>query len=45
MLFVHIMTVNLLLVSFPFTKLSHFFTLFIARYYNGQMAGRKGVKA
>lgn len=45
MLFVHIMTVNLLLVSFPFTKLTHFFTLFIARYYNGQMAGRKGVKA
>ncbi len=44
MLVVHILSVLLLMVVFPFTKLMHFFTLFMSRWYNGQMAGRKGVK-
>lgn len=44
MLAIHIATVELLMVVIPFTKLSHTFTLFIARWYNGAMAGRKGVQ-
>jgi nitrate reductase gamma subunit len=39
----HILSVELLMVIFPFTKLMHAFTLFIARYYNGAIAGYKGV--
>lgn len=42
---VHILTVELLLILFPFTKLMHTFTLFISRWYTGYMAGEKGVKA
>ena len=41
----HILSVELLLILFPFTKLTHAFTLFIARWYNGSMAGQKGVKS
>ena len=41
----HILTVNLLLVVFPFTKLTHVFTTFIARWYNGAIFGRKGVQS
>lgn len=41
----HIFSVEILLVVFPFTKLMHSFTLFIARWYSGAMMGRKGVKA
>ena len=41
----HIGSVELLMVLFPFTKLMHAFTLVMARYYNGAMAGRKGVNA
>ncbi len=41
---VHILSVCLLLVFFPFTKLTHAFTLFISRWYNGMMAGEKGVQ-
>ena len=44
MLVIHILSVELLLASFPFTKLMHAFTLVFSRWYNGQMAGRKGVK-
>ena len=39
----HILSVELLMVVFPFTKLMHTFSLFIARYYNGAIAGYKGV--
>jgi nitrate reductase gamma subunit len=45
LLVLHIGSVELLMVAFPFTKLMHAFTLFMARYYNGAMAGRKGVNA
>jgi len=40
----HILSVCLLLVFFPFTKLTHAVTLFFARWYNGMMAGEKGVQ-
>jgi nitrate reductase gamma subunit len=42
---IHIASVELLMVVFPFTKLMHAFTFFIARYYNGAMAGYKGVNS
>lgn len=39
----HILSVELLMVSIPFTSLSHMLTLFVARAYNGMISGRKGV--
>jgi len=42
---IHILSVELLMVLFPFTKLSHAFTLWIARWYNGAIAGYKGIKS
>lgn len=39
----HILSVELLMVVFPFTKLMHAITLFIARWYSGAMTGRKGI--
>jgi nitrate reductase gamma subunit len=42
---IHILIVELLMVVFPFTKLIHAFTLFMARYYNGAIAGRRGVES
>lgn len=41
----HILSVELLLVVFPFTKLMHAFTAFIARWYNGANYGRKGIES
>jgi len=41
----HILSVELLMVVFPFTKLMHTFTLFIARWYNGAFAARRGVES
>jgi nitrate reductase gamma subunit len=43
MLSLHLFSVELLLVLLPFTKLFHSFTVFLSRWYNGQMAARKGV--
>lgn len=43
MLALHILSVELLLVVFPFTKLTHMVTLFISRWYNGEWFARKGV--
>ena len=40
---VHILCVELLLVLLPFSKLFHVFSLFLARWYNGEIAARKGV--
>ena len=45
LLTLHIASVELLLVLFPFTKLTHAFTLFISRWYTGMMAGQKGVRS
>jgi nitrate reductase gamma subunit len=42
---VHILSVELLMVIFPFTKLMHAFTLVMARYYNGAIAGYRGVNS
>ena len=42
---VHILSVELLMVVFPFTKLMHAFTIFMARYYNGAIAGYRGVNS
>jgi nitrate reductase gamma subunit len=42
---IHILSVELLMVLFPFTKLSHAFTLWMARWYNGAIAGYRGVKS
>jgi len=43
LLALHILSVELLLVVFPFTKLMHAFTLFLARWYNGAISGYRGV--
>ena len=43
MLSLHLFSVELLLVLLPFTKLFHSFTVFLSRWYNGEIAGRKGV--
>jgi len=43
MLALHLFSVELLLVLLPFTKLFHTFSLFISRWYNGDISARKGV--
>jgi nitrate reductase gamma subunit len=43
LLALHILSVELLMVLFPFTKLMHTFTLFMARWYNGATAGYRGI--
>jgi len=45
LLAIHILSVELLMVTFPFTKLMHAFTLFMARWYNGAIAGYRGVRS
>ncbi len=42
---VHILSVELLMVVFPFTKLMHAFTLFMARWYTGAISGYRGVES
>ena len=42
---IHILSVELLMVLLPFTKLAHAFTLWMARWYNGAIAGYRGVKS
>ena len=41
----HIVSAELLMVAFPFTKLMHGVTTVIARYYNGAIQGHKGAKS
>jgi nitrate reductase gamma subunit len=43
MLAIHILSVELLLICLPFTKLFHAFTVFGSRWYNGAINGHKGV--
>jgi nitrate reductase gamma subunit len=43
MLALHILSVELLLIFIPFTKLIHVFTLWGSRWYNGDVNGKKGV--
>jgi len=45
LLAVHILSVEVLMVLFPFTKLMHAFTLFIARWYNGAISSYRGVSS
>jgi len=41
----HILSVEALMIAFPFTKLMHTFTVFLSRWYNGAMSGRRGVES
>jgi nitrate reductase gamma subunit len=41
----HILSAEIMLILLPFTKLTHIFTTFIARWYNGAAFGRKGVQS
>jgi nitrate reductase gamma subunit len=43
MLALHILSVELLLIFFPFTKLFHAVALFPSRWYNGDISGHRGV--
>ncbi|MCG6871938.1 MAG: hypothetical protein LJE84_06570 [Gammaproteobacteria bacterium] len=45
MLMLHILSVELLLILLPFTKLIHAVTFLVSRGYNGAIAGHKGVQA
>jgi len=45
LLAVHILSVELLLIAFPFSKLMHAFTLVLARWYNGAISGFRGVQS
>lgn len=42
---IHILSVELLMVVFPFTKLMHTFSLFFARWYTGAISGYRGVES
>lgn len=45
LLAIHILSVELLLIVFPFTKLMHTFTLVLSRWYNGAISGYRGVQS
>lgn len=45
LLAIHILSVELLLVLFPFTKLMHTFTFALSRWYNGAISGYRGVQS
>ncbi len=45
LLALHILSVEILMVVFPFTKLMHTFTFIVSRWYNGAMSGYKGVQS
>jgi len=45
MLALHILSVELLMVLLPVTKLTHAVTFAISRYYTGSSMGRRGIKA
>jgi nitrate reductase gamma subunit len=45
MMTLHLISVELLLIVTPFTKLAHMLSTFSARWYNGAAAGYKGLKA
>ena len=41
----HILSAEVLLIVIPFTKLSHMVSIFVSRWYNGALAGYRGVKS
>lgn len=45
LLALHILSVEALMIAFPFTKLMHAFTFAISRYYNGAIQGYKGAQS
>lgn len=45
MLAVHILSVELLMVIAPFTKLTHMFSFVLSRWYQGYRAGYRGVES
>jgi nitrate reductase gamma subunit len=45
MLALHLLSVELLLVVAPFTKLTHMFSFATARWYQGYKAGRRGLES
>ena len=45
MLALHILAVELLLISIPFSKLTHMFTFVISRWYQGFQAGQRGIES
>lgn len=45
MLALHILSVEALMIAFPFTKLMHAVTFVMSRYYNGSIQGRKGAES
>lgn len=45
MLAIHVLSVEALMIAFPFTKLMHAVTFVMARYYNGAIQGRKGAES
>jgi len=42
---IHILSVELLLILFPFTKLMHTFTVVLSRWYGGAISGYRGVES
>ncbi len=42
---IHMLTVEILMIYFPFSRLMHAFTFLISRGYTGAALGRKGVNA
>jgi nitrate reductase gamma subunit len=45
LLAIHILSVELLLILLPFTKLMHAFTFALSRWYNGAISGYRGVQS
>ncbi len=45
LLAIHILSVELLMVLFPFTKFMHAFTVVLSRWYNGAISGYRGVES
>jgi nitrate reductase gamma subunit len=41
----HIMSAEILLIAIPFTKLSHMLSIFISLWYNGAIAGYRGIQS
>lgn len=40
----HLISIELLLIAIPFTKLSHTLSIFVSRWYTGASAGYKGIR-
>ena len=45
MLAIHLLSVELLLVVAPFSKLTHMFSFAMSRWYQGYQAGHRGIES